>query len=117
MNTPKRGEIWRIDFNPTKGSEIQKVRPAVVISSNAIGKLPIKLVVPITDWKDWYENNVWHIKVNPSNFNLLSKTSCIDVLQTRATAIERFQNKIGDLEVDIMEDVITGQMVTVEYNP
>jgi mRNA interferase MazF len=30
---PKRGEIWLVDFEPTIGSEIKKIRPALVISS------------------------------------------------------------------------------------
>ena len=51
--TPKRGEIWLVNFDPTIGAEIRKSRPAVVISSNAVGKLPIKLIAPITDWKTW----------------------------------------------------------------
>jgi mRNA-degrading endonuclease toxin of MazEF toxin-antitoxin module len=47
---PKRGEIWLVNLDPTVGAEIQKTRPAIVISSDYIGKLPLKLVVPITDW-------------------------------------------------------------------
>ena len=50
-DTPKRGEIWLVNFDPTVGAEIRKIRPAVVISSNAADRLPIKLVAPITDWK------------------------------------------------------------------
>lgn len=46
---PKRGEIWLVNFDPTVGAEIKKVRPAVVISSDSVGKLPIKLIAPITD--------------------------------------------------------------------
>ena len=42
---PQRGEIWLIDFEPTIGSEIKKIRPALVISSDAINKLPIKVEV------------------------------------------------------------------------
>lgn len=53
LTTPKRGEIWRVSFDPTIGAEITKARPAVVISSDAVGRLPIKLVAPITDWKDY----------------------------------------------------------------
>ncbi len=49
---PKRGEIWLVNLDPTVGAEIQKTRPAIVISSDYIGKLPLKLMVPITDWKD-----------------------------------------------------------------
>ena len=51
---PQRGEVWLVNFDPTLGAEIRKIRPSVVISSNNIGTLPIKLVAPITDWKNWY---------------------------------------------------------------
>lgn len=50
MNNPHRGEIWIVDFNPTVGSEIQKQRTAVVVSLDTIGKLPLRIVVPITGW-------------------------------------------------------------------
>ncbi|PYJ84525.1 MAG: type II toxin-antitoxin system PemK/MazF family toxin [Verrucomicrobia bacterium] len=43
---PERGEIWRVEFNPTRGAEIQKRRPAVAISSDAlwnwsVGRMPL----------------------------------------------------------------------------
>ena len=51
MPAPKRGEVWNVRFHPAVGAEIQKVRPAVVISMDSVGRLPLKIVVPITDWK------------------------------------------------------------------
>jgi len=33
MISPKRGEIWLVQLDPTRGQEIQKTRPAVVISN------------------------------------------------------------------------------------
>jgi len=42
--TPRRGDIWLVNFDPTVGTEIQKTRPAVVVSSDAVGRLPIKTV-------------------------------------------------------------------------
>jgi mRNA interferase MazF len=47
-----------VDFDPTKGAEIQKRRPAVVISSDAVGKLPLKLVAPVTNWSSAFEANL-----------------------------------------------------------
>lgn len=47
--SPKRGDIWLANFDPTVGAEIKKIRLAVVVSSDGIGKLPIKLIAPITD--------------------------------------------------------------------
>ena len=46
---PKVGEIWLVNLDPTVGAEIQKTRSAIVISFDYVGKLPLKLVVPITD--------------------------------------------------------------------
>jgi mRNA interferase MazF len=46
----QRGDVWLTDLNPTLGTEIQKIRPVVVLSVNGTGKLPIKLVVPLTNW-------------------------------------------------------------------
>ncbi len=43
-----RGEVWRVNFEPRQGSEMRKVRPAVVINDNRIGLLLLKIVVPIT---------------------------------------------------------------------
>lgn len=48
---PVRGEVWRIRFDPAEGDEIKKIRTAAVISENAIGRLKLKIVVPITEWK------------------------------------------------------------------
>lgn len=95
LELPKREEIWLLNFDPTLGSEIQKIRPAVVISSDSIGKLPIKLVAPITDWKPYFSNNIWLIKIEPNTTNNLNKASAIDALQLRGVDLQRFIRKIG----------------------
>jgi mRNA interferase MazF len=54
----RRGEVWRINLDPTVGAEIRKTRPVIIINDDEIGILPLKVVVPITDWKDRYEEVV-----------------------------------------------------------
>jgi mRNA interferase MazF len=101
---PKRGEIWLVNLDPTVGAEIKKTRPAIVISSDYIGKLPLKLVVPITDWKDSFALDLWHISLDPSNENGLTKPSAADALQVRSLDTRRFIQKIGILpRVDLQE--------------
>jgi mRNA interferase MazF len=46
----KQNELWLIDLNPTIGAEIQKTRAAVVVNDNTLGKLPLRVIVPITSW-------------------------------------------------------------------
>jgi mRNA interferase MazF len=41
--TPKRGEVWIVRFDPWAGAEIPKVRPAVVVSLDAIGRLRLRV--------------------------------------------------------------------------
>ena len=48
----KQGEIWIINLDPTVGSEIKKTRPAIIINDDALGKLPLRIIVPLTDWKE-----------------------------------------------------------------
>lgn len=46
---PQRGSIIYIDFDPSIGAEIQKRRPAVVISNNTLAQTsPFAWVVPIS---------------------------------------------------------------------
>ena len=45
----KRGEVYWVNLDPTVGSEIQKTRPALIISPNDMNAaLPRVIVAPIT---------------------------------------------------------------------
>ena len=122
MNTeqaPRRGEIWRVQLNPTRGAEMRKERPALVLSSDALGKLPIKLVAPITAWKPRFERNHWLVPVEPDRSNGLAKKSAVDALQLRGLDLSRFEKRIGRLAGDLMDEVAlaVGLVVEVPSNP
>lgn len=112
---PKRGEVWQINLDPTIGAELQKTRPVVVVSSDAAGKLPIKLIAPITGWDVRYSQNFWHVKVGPKTKNGLSKDSAVDLLQARGVDTSRFIKKIGSLDAEIMENIAAAMAALVEY--
>jgi len=101
----KQGEIWQIALDPTIGAEMKKTRPALIINSNALGKLPLKIITPITDWKDQYINYPWMIKIMPTDQNNLTKISAVDCFQIRSVSVERFTVKVGSVEIEIIENV------------
>jgi mRNA interferase MazF len=104
----KQGEIWLINLDPTVGAEIKKTRPAIIVSDDALGKLPLKVIVPVTDWKERYEIAPWMIKIAPNIKNGLSKESSADCFQVRSVSEVRFVKRIGTLTGVMMEDVRIG---------
>ncbi|MEN8178742.1 MAG: type II toxin-antitoxin system PemK/MazF family toxin [Pseudomonadota bacterium] len=48
MTSVTRFQVWLVSLNPTKGREINKTRPCVVISPNEMTALSTVLVAPIT---------------------------------------------------------------------
>ncbi len=93
----KRGEIWLVNLDPTIESEIKKTRPAVIISSDLVGILPIKVIVPFTDWKDRYSTASWMVRIEPDDQNGLSKISAADGLQIRSVSHQRLAKRLGIL--------------------
>jgi mRNA interferase MazF len=103
----KRNDIWLVNLDPTIGAEIQKTRPAIIVNDDALGLLPLRIVVPITDWKSHYSSAIWMVKITPNNKNNLSKLSSVDCFQVRSISTNRFIKKIGSIDITDMEDIET----------
>lgn len=93
----QRGEIWLINLDPTIGAEIRKSRPAVVVNDDAIGILPLKVIVPITEWKEQYAAAPWLVRLLPDSENGLGKPSAADAFQVRSVSQKRFVRRLGSL--------------------
>ena len=50
--TPTRGEVWLVRLPRAVGAELQRDRPAVVVSSPVFDSLAVRIVVPLTTWRD-----------------------------------------------------------------
>jgi mRNA interferase MazF len=104
-NIPRRGEVWIVDLDPTRGAEIQKQRTAVVMSTDSLAKLPIHIIVSITGWKSSFASSIWFYKIVPMKKNGLIKESSADSLQLRSVSRERFIKKIGQLDAEQLEEI------------
>ena len=112
---PRRGDVWIVNLDPTIGAEIKKSRPAVIVSSDGVGHLPIRLIAPITEWKPQFDRNLWHVRVDPDDANGLTKVSAVDALQLRGVDTRRLTRKVGRLSAALMEEIAASIALVVEY--
>ena len=89
----KRGEIWIVDFNPTCGAEIKKIRPAIIISNDMNNQHASTItVIPVSDKGE---------KIYPVEVDLLSektglrKESKAKCQQIRTVDKSRFKKLLG----------------------
>lgn len=110
----KRGEIWLVNLDPTVGAEIRKTRPAILVSSDLIGILPLRVIVPVTDWKDRYGVAPWMVRIEPTPANGLTKTSAADCFQIRSISTNRLVRKIGEVTAEEMKRIVQCIQLVIE---
>ena len=98
-----RGEVWLINLDPTVGAEIRKTRPAVIVSSDDVGILPLRVIVPLTSWRERYAQAPWLVRVAPSADNGLEHTSAADAFQVRSVSEARFVRRLGRVAAPDLE--------------
>ncbi|MEI2693933.1 MAG: type II toxin-antitoxin system PemK/MazF family toxin [Saprospiraceae bacterium] len=112
----RRGEIWLLSLDPTVGAEIQKTRPCIIISIDQLNKLPLKVIIPITEWKTHYEEVPWMVKLTPDVNNNLQKISAVDCFQVRSVSEIRIIKKVGLVNIDQLDKICTALAIVFGIN-
>jgi mRNA interferase MazF len=104
----RRGEVRTVDFDPVRGSEAAKRRPAVIVSNDQANKTAQRLgrgvltVVPITS----NVQRVYPFQVLlPAGTAGLRTDSKAQAEQVRAVAIGRIGEPLGELPEAIMDSI------------
>ncbi|MFU8797722.1 MAG: type II toxin-antitoxin system PemK/MazF family toxin [Gammaproteobacteria bacterium] len=95
----RRGEVWWVDFNPSIGGEIQKIRPAVIVSNDAANKhLNRVQVIPMT-------TNIE--KCYPCEAYVEIKGKLVKVMADQIATVSkiRFKSKLGQISTQQMLEV------------
>ncbi len=115
MTDPMRGEIWLVELNPARGQEIQKTRPAVVISSNVFNPIPLRIVVPVTSWQDKFANRPFMVRIEATVENGLDRESAGNILQVRSISTERFVRCLGQVSAEVLTEILAGLVICIDY--
>ena len=96
MAYPKKGEIYRVNFDPTIGHEVKKKKPALIISNDIHNQYsPLVAVAPLSSNVD----KVYPFEVYvPGRTGGLNNNSKIMIIQLRSIDKKRLLNKIGAIE-------------------
>jgi len=113
---PMRGEIWLVELDPTRGSEIQKTRPVVVVSSNAMNMLPVRLVVPVTTYQAKHAKRIWAVPLDATSGTGLAAKSTMMPEQCRCASIERFVRFEGTVPPYTMEELDAALKIVLDLS-
>jgi mRNA interferase MazF len=98
VSYPKRDEVWLIALDPSRGAEIKKTRPCLVISPDDMNEpLQTVLVAPMTRTQRRYATRV--------NLNFRNKTGQVALDQLRAVARERLIRRLGAVSTKTAHEV------------
>jgi mRNA interferase MazF len=104
----RRGEICLVDFEPVRGSESNKRRPAIIVSNDGANQRAASLgrgvvtVLPVTSNTQW----VFDFQVLlPAEMVGLDRDSKAQAEQVRSVSIERVGQAIGVVPASLMQDV------------
>lgn len=100
----KRGDIFLTNFEPVRGAEQGRIRPALVVQNNISNKFsPLTIVAPITskNYEKVYPTNVFIPKTDSG----LKNDSTILTNQIRTIDKTRFIKKLGVLDLFMMNQV------------
>jgi mRNA interferase MazF len=92
-------------FDPSVGAEIQKIRPAIVVNVDSVGRLPLRIIVPLTDWQPTFVRFPWFVHIPVSATNGLAKDSGADAFQVKSVSENRFVQRIGEVTADQVTEV------------
>lgn len=98
--SPRRSEVWLVDFGDPVGREQSGRRPAVVVSADALNesRAGVVVVVPITTT---YRDLPSHVEIDPGSSGLdeVSYAKCEDV---KSVSEQRLIGRLGAVDEQAM---------------
>ena len=99
VDTPRRGEVFLTDLNPTRGDEIRKTRPCVIVSPDELNlHLRTVIIAPLTTGSHAYPYRV------PCRFS--GKSGHVVADQIRTIDRDRLVRRLGSLSPSTIERVL-----------
>ena len=108
MDMVKRFEIWNTALNPTVGSEVNKIRPCLIVSPDEANRyLHTVIIVPLTSTFKPYPTRI--------DCKFMGKNGQLAIDQIRIIDKSRLGKKLGKLDVETSEKACMALINTFRY--
>jgi mRNA interferase MazF len=104
----RRGEVRLVEFEPTRGAEANKTRPALIVSNDGANAIADRLgrgvvtVLPLTSNTE----RIYTFQVFlPAADSGLPRDSKVQAEQVRSVAVERVGRRLGAVPPGLMAEV------------
>lgn len=105
LPSPRRGEIWDVNWSPGRGAEQQGMRPALIIQNdrgNASPSYPLTIVASMSRTE---RELPLHVRIVPSEENGLSDATDVKCEQIMTIEKSRLLRKRGSISTEEMHRV------------
>lgn len=99
-----RGEVWRLRLDPV-GNEAAPLRMVLILSSDAMAVLPLRVVVPLVEWRESFSSAPWMVRIPPVLNSGLTTAMAADALQVRSVSTARLNARLGSLPGRVTDEV------------
>ena len=112
-----RGEVWKMTMERVPRNQEQDTsheRKVVILSSDSLSSLPLRIVVPLIPWKEVYSTAPWMVRVPPVLNSGLEIVMVADALQVRSISTARLINRLGDLPYRLVDEIASAVAAALE---
>ena len=104
---PRRGDVFLVSLDPTIGTEIQKTRPAVIVSNDASNEMSTRIIVaPIT-------SSATHLYPFEASITVAGKKGKVLLDQIRSLDKQRLSTKITSVDDRTQEEIDTALKIAL----
>jgi mRNA interferase MazF len=102
---PSRGDVWDLNFDPTKGHKQAGARPALIISVDIFNGGPAELVVAIPLTRTARAVR-WHVPVIPPEGGMAGESfiQCENLRSVSKERLKRLRGRVSESTMERVED-------------